>query len=323
MTDDPQTWHYGLVARWWAEFNDRAGPEELAFYRAVVERDGQPALDLGCGTGRLLLPLLRAGLDVDGCDLSPDMLAHCRQRAARDGLAPRLYQQAMHELDLPRAYRTIFICDSFGIGGQREQDAEALRRCHRHLAPGGVLVFSHELPYADAEEWPYWLPEARRRLPQAWPATGDRRRAADGDELELRVRLVDLDPLEQRHTLQIRAALWRAGQRVAEEEHTLRGESCTSATSCCCSWTRRGSGRSRCTAATPTRWRRRRTPGWCSSPGRTGKLAVPCVGAVPSCMRHPTRRAWRRLLPGEGPWARWSPRVSRPCHGSYSVTANV
>ena len=72
MNEQPQTWHYGLVARWWAEFN-APGPDELAFYRGVIERDGQPALDLGCGAGRLLLPLLSAGLDVDGCDISPDM----------------------------------------------------------------------------------------------------------------------------------------------------------------------------------------------------------------------------------------------------------
>ena len=220
MSDEPRTWHHGLVARWWAEFNV-ADPAELAFYRAFVERDGQPALDLACGTGRLLLPLLRAGLDVDGCDLSPDMLARCREQAAREGLAPRLYQQAMHALDLPRAYRTIYICDSFGIGGRREQDAETLRRCHRQLAPGGTLVFSHDLPYANADHWSYWLPEQRRRLPEAWPATGDRRRAANGDELELRARLVDLDPLEQLATRQMRASLWRAGQLAAEEEHTL------------------------------------------------------------------------------------------------------
>ncbi len=50
----------------------------------------------------------------------------------------------------------------------------------------------------------------------------ERRRAADGDEIELRSRLVALDPLEQRRTLQIRAALWRAGQLVSEEEHILR-----------------------------------------------------------------------------------------------------
>jgi SAM-dependent methyltransferase len=108
MEDQPQTWHYGLVAHWWAEFN-RASPEELAFYQAIIEQDGQPALDLACGTGRLLLPLLQVGLDVDGCDLSPDMLAQCRQQGARDGLTPTLYQQTMHALELPRPYRTIYI----------------------------------------------------------------------------------------------------------------------------------------------------------------------------------------------------------------------
>ena len=218
---EPQTWHYGLLARWWAEFN-QPEPAELAFYRGFVERDGQPALDVGCGTGRLLLPLLREGLDVDGCDLSPDMLAHCRQRAAGDGLEPRLYQQAVHALDLPRTYRTIFMCGVFGIGGQREQDVEGLRRCYRHLAPDGTLVFSHELPYANPAQWTSWLPEERGKLPQAWPETGTRRRAADGDELELRYRQVDLDPLDQRLTIQMRALLWRAGRLVAEEEHTLQ-----------------------------------------------------------------------------------------------------
>jgi SAM-dependent methyltransferase len=205
-----------LVARWWAEFNV-ASPTELAFYRATVERYGQPALDLCCGTGRILLPLLRAGLDVDGCDVSPDMLAFCRAQAARDDLKPRLYTQASHELDPPRAYRTIFICDSFGIAG----NAEALRRCHQHLAPGGALVFNLSLPYKNAGDWRYWLPDERRKLPEAWPETGARRTASNGDEIELRSRLVDFDPLEQRVTTQMRAILWREGKAVRQEEYTL------------------------------------------------------------------------------------------------------
>jgi SAM-dependent methyltransferase len=217
MPDEPQTWHHGLVARWWAEFNV-ATPTELAYYRAIINRHGQPALDLACGTGRLLLPLLRAGLDVDGCDISADMLALCREQAARERLEPRLYTQASHELDLPRAYRTIYICDSFGIAG----GTTALRRCYQHLAPGGALVFNISLPYAEADRWNCWLPEHRRTLPEAWPATGDRRRAANGDEIELRSRRLDLDPLEQLWTREIRATLWRDGQVVKEEVHAMR-----------------------------------------------------------------------------------------------------
>ena len=50
-----QTWHHGLIAKWWAEFNDEFRPHEIPYFRRYVER-GQPALDVACGTGRLLLP---------------------------------------------------------------------------------------------------------------------------------------------------------------------------------------------------------------------------------------------------------------------------
>jgi SAM-dependent methyltransferase len=159
---EPQTWHHGVVARWWAEFNE--GGEEIDYFRRYVEA-GQPALDVACGTGRLLLPYLRAGLDVDGCDISEDMLALCREAAARESLTPALYAQAMHELDLPRRYRTIFVCGGLGLGSSREQDLEALRRLHEHLEPGGVLLLDNEVPYADAGLWKYWLKESRAELP--------------------------------------------------------------------------------------------------------------------------------------------------------------
>jgi SAM-dependent methyltransferase len=217
MPDASETWHHGLVARWWAEFNT-ATPIELSFYRTVIERHGQPALDLACGTGRLLLPLLRAGLDVDGCDISADMVAFCREQAARDGLAPELFVQASSELHLPRMYRTIYICDSFGIAGS----VETLRRCHQHLAPGGALVFNVHLPYQEADRWNCWLPEHRGALPEPWPDTGTRKRASNGDEIELRSRRLHLDPLEQVWTREIRATLWREGEVVKEEVHRLR-----------------------------------------------------------------------------------------------------
>jgi SAM-dependent methyltransferase len=220
MPEQPQTWHYGLMAQWWSEFN--VGGPEIAYFQQFIEGAGQPALDVACGTGRLLLPYLRAGLDVDGCDISEDMLACCRDQAAREGLTPRLYAQATHELDLPRKYRTIIVCGSFGIGGKRDWDVEALRRLYRHLEPGGLLVLDNEVPYANAEFWRYWLSADRRELPGAWPESGTRRRTSDGSELELRSRVVELDPLEQCLTLEMRISLWRDGRLVTEEERILK-----------------------------------------------------------------------------------------------------
>jgi SAM-dependent methyltransferase len=218
--DAAQTWHYGLVARWWAEFN-LDGPE-IEYFRPFVEA-GQPALDVACGTGRLLVPYLRAGCDIDGCDISPDMLTHARERAVGEGLAPpSLYAMAMHELDLPPRYRTIIVCGGFGLGGNREHDSEGLKRIFEHLEPGGTLVLDNEVPYTDGHQWKYWLDDERAELPRPWRHEGERRTGSDGTEFELRARLVAFDPLAQRVTMELKAAIWRDGERVVEEDHELR-----------------------------------------------------------------------------------------------------
>jgi len=216
---DPRTWHYGVVARWWAEFN-LDGPE-IAYFQRFIEDDGEPALDVACGTGRLLIPWLRAGLDVDGCDISPDMLARCRERAEAEGLTPTLLAQPMHGLDPPRRYRTIVVCGGFGLGGNRELDALALDRLSASLEPGGTLLLDNEVPYADTRLWRRWTREAREALPEDWPDRSDRRRASDGTDLELRSRIVALDPLAQHVTMEMRGRRWRDDQLLEEDVHTL------------------------------------------------------------------------------------------------------
>jgi ubiquinone/menaquinone biosynthesis C-methylase UbiE len=220
IVNTPPTWHYGLIAEWWAEFNTE-GPEIDCFGR-YVER-GQPALDAGCGTGRLLLPWLRSGFDVDGCDVSADMISCCRTRAQREGFDPTLVVQALHDLDPPRRYRTIVACGVFGLGSTRAQDQEALHRFRRCLEPGGTLLLDNEAPYANARLWQLWTREERQRLPAGWPwpSGGDRRRTSDGDELELRTRNMAVDPLDQTAVLEIRAEKWRDGTRIATEDHTI------------------------------------------------------------------------------------------------------
>ena len=224
VTDEPdatpRTWHHGLVARYWAEFN-RADDAELAYWRSAIERSGEPVLDLGCGAGRLLVPLLEAGLDVDGTDIAPDMLTYARAGAAAVGRTPHLVAQANHELDLPRRYRTVIACGTIGIGGRRDRDLEAMRRVHDHLEPGGTFVMDQELAYdREPAGWEHWLP-GRRLETRPWPAGGDRRRTADDSEIELATRVVAFDRLEARHRLEIRARLWRDGALVTEELGTL------------------------------------------------------------------------------------------------------
>jgi SAM-dependent methyltransferase len=213
-----QTWHYGLIAEWWAEFNTD-GPE-IDYFGRFVER-GQPALDAGCGTGRLLLPWLRAGYDVDGADASADMIALCRERARADGFDPTLLVQPLHALDPPRRYRTIVVCGVLGIGTTRAQDQEGLTRIRECLEPGGVLFLDNEVPYATGSRWLRWQASGRGELPAPWPETGTRKTAADGSEYELVSRVAAVDPLDQCEILEMRARKWIGGELVAEEEYPI------------------------------------------------------------------------------------------------------
>ncbi len=214
------TWHHGLVAKWWAEFLQ--GGSEVAYLRTWIERYGQPVLDAGCGTGRLLLPYVRAGFDVDGMDVSADMLALCAATARREGVQPALYRQALHELDVPRRYRTIYVCGVFGIGAAREQDHESLRRLLRHLEPGGAVLINHYMPWNDARFWQYWLPEYRAQLPEPVPEPVEPRGMSDGSALRLRSRVLAFDPMGPSVTREMLAESFRDGRLEKREVFCLR-----------------------------------------------------------------------------------------------------
>jgi ubiquinone/menaquinone biosynthesis C-methylase UbiE len=123
---------------------------DQAFFHDRIRHNGGVALEIACGTGRLLVPFLRDGLSVEGVDASEEMLAICRTKAAHVGVTPMLYQQLMQDLDLTSRYCTLFIpACSFQILAERDEAFAALRRFHRHLAPGGELLITLTVPWRD------------------------------------------------------------------------------------------------------------------------------------------------------------------------------
>ncbi len=209
------TWHHGLIARWWANFN-LDGPE-IEFFRTYVA-SGQPALDVGCGSGRLLVPWVAAGLDVEGVDASADMIEACRAAAAAVGRAPVLHVQPTHQLDLPRRYRSIVNCGSFGLGGSRADDGEGLRRLRAHLLPGGVLALDYQVGEFDDDRWRRWKPRPVDSTP---PPGQARRLGPDGFHYALRHRILAVDMAERSVTRELQAWQWQGDELVAQEAHTL------------------------------------------------------------------------------------------------------
>jgi SAM-dependent methyltransferase len=138
----PDYEYYGLIVRYWDLMRgDTSNWEDRFFFLDVIKKYGQPALDIGCAAGRLLIDYLSQGIDIDGVDISPEMIAICRTNAAQKGLNPNLYTQSMTELHLPRKYKTILVpSSSFQLLLEPEQPRQAMRCIYEHLEPGGVFV---------------------------------------------------------------------------------------------------------------------------------------------------------------------------------------
>ena len=63
--------------------------DDLPFWLAQAARYGDPILELGCGTGRVSIPLAQAGHQVTGIDMAEDMLAEAERKAAQVGCQVR------------------------------------------------------------------------------------------------------------------------------------------------------------------------------------------------------------------------------------------
>ena len=57
--------------------------EDVAFFVEMARETGGPVLEVGCGTGRVLIPTARAGVSISGLDASPSMLKVCRESLSR------------------------------------------------------------------------------------------------------------------------------------------------------------------------------------------------------------------------------------------------
>jgi SAM-dependent methyltransferase len=202
----PSKDYAGIAAIAWQLFSgEEPGADYPQFERLIQEQKG-PALDVGCGTGRLLLPLLQAGLDVDGVEPSEDMLAICRQRAGERRLSPTLFQQQLQTLDLPRRYRTIMVpCGTLQLVVPLEEVWEALRRLYAHLEAGGVLALTVFPPTdeLDRTKWGEWSFRAREALP-------------DGTEIEKHGLIESANLTEQTLRCSVRYRRYRAETLLEE-----------------------------------------------------------------------------------------------------------
>lgn len=132
-----------LIARTYdavyARLRDPSG--DVAFYLALARETGGPILELGCGTGRILLPIARAGIACVGLDASPAMLRVFREKGPPDDVALLLGDMRRFALGAGR-FRLITAPFRALSHVLEVADQLACLDCvRRHLAPGGVFAF--------------------------------------------------------------------------------------------------------------------------------------------------------------------------------------
>jgi ubiquinone/menaquinone biosynthesis C-methylase UbiE len=148
-----------------AEFYDFIEPyrtrDDIPFYLELAQAVPGRMLEVGCGTGRVLLPVARAGKEITGLDLSEFMLNVCRDKLSRESVdvqrRVKLVQSDMRRFHLRHTYSLVTIpFRSFQHLLTVEDQLECLTTIARHLEPSGLLIldlFNPSLPHLVAEKY--------------------------------------------------------------------------------------------------------------------------------------------------------------------------
>ncbi len=208
------------------------------FIWELPARSRAPCWKLGCGTGRLLWPLRREGIPIEGLDGSPAMLEACRELGQRAGLSAPLHFGDWRSFDLGRRFAALLL----PFNGLQHlcgaQDLAAFfERVRAHLQPGGLFALDLHLPqpallareadeHYGVEEGPL-TPEGERViaessrydpwtqvLTQTWTLAG-----ADDRQRELSLQLRQFFPQE------LRALLDQQGLEILSHAAGFQAES--------------------------------------------------------------------------------------------------
>lgn len=153
MTPDPQPHpdpsggydEYAFVAEFYDHVTPYAARQDIDFWVDMARECGGPVLEVGCGTGRVLIPTARAGFEVVGLDLSESMLSLSREKLSREPqevqARVQLVEGDMRDFDLGRQFRLVTTpFRPFQHLITVEDQIACLMSIHRHLDGGRRLV---------------------------------------------------------------------------------------------------------------------------------------------------------------------------------------
>lgn len=142
-----KTKEYKKLHAEWYELTSAKGDhsKEIDFLARSIEVSSGPILELGSGTGRVLIPLLERGFDISGIDTSKDMMARCRAICKAKGLKVKLYEQSMLDFELSRKFGVILLVSgSLGLFVSDQDIHSMFERVMAHIKPGGLFIYEFQ-----------------------------------------------------------------------------------------------------------------------------------------------------------------------------------
>lgn len=207
----------GLASRVWHALTIDHDPGDIALIRrrlnAFAPRQQLHVLDVGCGTGRTMRPLLEDGHTVSGVDVSSDQLEHCRASLAGLHEQLQLHCGSVVDLSLPTRFDAAIVpCGTLQLLDGPAEVVTALTRIRDHLKPGGLLLATFYMEGASIFDAP---DDVGRWIPRGRPV-------ADGEHtLVKHARIRSVDWPSQRVTLDLRYRRLGDGDdeaRIVEEQ---------------------------------------------------------------------------------------------------------
>ncbi len=136
------------------DYEQKKFRQDIPFYLEYAQKSGGEVLEIACGTGRILIPLAEAGIQITGLDSSSKMLDIARQKAEnlKDEIKSdvQLIQGDMKDFNLHKEFNLIFIAfRSFQCLVNKYEQEKCLHMLRRHLKNNGILIIDLFAPRHD------------------------------------------------------------------------------------------------------------------------------------------------------------------------------
>lgn len=175
---------------------------DVEFYSERLEGCEGKILEPGVGTGRILIPLLEKGLNVEGFDVSDEMLDRCRHNCEQRGLQTNLFKEKMESFSVDTKYEAVIVpTGTFLLLHKREDSIKALKNFHHHLVDGGKLIIDIFL------QTDFSIDNVSTRT---WQPNPD-------EIITLESKIVEVDPINQYTIAHHRYEKWRDGELIQTE----------------------------------------------------------------------------------------------------------